>query len=179
VSGRVVLEIDGKPAAAVYNAWTGGAIAQELVSGGNVLSKTSLLPLARSLGESRGMPRRLLSHPQEVTPATHGLAFFTEFRSGEKVTLMTSTSEPLVARVRRSVQRARGNTTARPQGALLVYCGGSLGGLIDQADKIASEFAAELQGAPFLGIATFGEQGTFFTKSESWHGNLMCSAVLF
>jgi len=51
--------------------------------------------------------------------------------------------------------------------------------MLDRAGKISSEFAAELDGAPFIGIATFGEQGTFFTKSESWHGNLMCSALIF
>jgi hypothetical protein len=51
--------------------------------------------------------------------------------------------------------------------------------MLDQADKISSEFAAELGRAPFVGIATFGEQGTFFNKAESWHGNLMCSALIF
>ncbi len=45
--------------------------------------------------------------------------------------------------------------------------------------KIQNPFAAELDGVPFVGIATFGEQGTFINKAESWHGNLMCSAVLF
>jgi hypothetical protein len=179
VNGRVVLEIDGKRAASVYNDWAEGAIARELEVGGNVLHKTSLSPVARSLGESRGMPRRLLSHPHEVIGGSQALAFFSEFSLGDRITLMTGTREPLVTRVRRAVQRARGSSALRPRGALLVYCGGSLGGLLDQAGTIASEFGSELQGAPFVGIATFGEQGTFFNKAESWHGNLMCSALLF
>ena len=179
VKGRSVLEIDNKPAAVVYNDWTRGAIAPELVTGGNVLHKTSLLPLARTLGESRVMPRRLLSHPHEVLADSQAITFFSEFSLGDRVTLMTSTPDPLVSRVRRAVQRARGTTATRPRGALLVYCGGSLGGLLDQANTIASEFSSELDGVPFVGIATFGEQGTFFNKAESWHGNLMCSAVLF
>jgi hypothetical protein len=179
VRGRIVLEIDSKPAAAVYNDWTRGAIAPELVTGGNVLHKTSLLPLARSLGESHVVPRRLLSHPHEVMADSQSIAFFSEFSFGDRITLMTSTRDPLVSRVRRAVQRARGSTATRPRGALLVYCGGSLGGLMDQANTIASEFASELGDAPFVGIATFGEQGPFFNKAESWHGNLMCSAVLF
>jgi hypothetical protein len=179
VDARAIHEIDGRPAAAVYNTWTDGAIARELTAGGNVLQKTNLFPLARSLGDSHGMPRRLLSHPHEVIAGSQVLTCFTEFSRGDKVTLMTSTREPLVTRVRRAVQRARSSTTTRPQGALLIYCGGSLSGLLDQADKISSEFAAELNGAPFIGIATFGEQGAFFSKAESWHGNLMCSAVLF
>ena len=179
VDRRQVVEIDGKPAAAVYNAWTGGIIASELVTGGNVLLKTDLFPLARSLDNSLGMPRRLLSHPHHVEADTKALSFFAEFARGDKVTLMTSTREPLISRVRRSVQRARGTNKTRPRGGLLVYCGGSLGGMLDQADKISSEFAAELGRAPFVGIATFGEQGTFFNKAESWHGNLMCSALIF
>lgn len=179
VDARTILELDGKPAASVYNAWTDGLIARELTTGGTVLLKTNLHPLARSLGESYGMPRRLLSHPHQVIAGSGALSCFTEFSRGDRVTLMTSTREPLVTRVRRAAQRARGSSTVRPHGALLIYCGGSLSGLLDQADQIAAEFTAELDGAPFIGIATFGEQGAFFTKSESWHGNLMCSVVLF
>jgi hypothetical protein len=90
---------------------------------------------------------------------------------------MTSTREPLVNRVQRAVQRARtGNST--PRGALLIYCAGCLGSLLDQAARISDIFARELAGVPFVGVATFGEQGTFFERAESWHGNLMCSAVL-
>jgi len=179
VDKRRVVEIDGQPAASVYNAWTGGVIERELATGGNVLHKTDLFPLARSLDNSRGMPRRLLSHPHQVIADSKALSFFAEFSPGDRVTLMTSTREPLISRVRRGVQRARGTNKTRPRGGLLVYCGGSLGGMLDQADKISSEFAAELGGAPFVGIATFGEQGAFFTKAESWHGNLMCSALIF
>jgi hypothetical protein len=84
----------------------------------------------------------------------------------------------LVSRVRRVVQRARGSVGSAPRGALLIYCAGCLSSMLNQAGRIAQEFAQELPGVPFVGIATFGEQGTFFEKAESWHGNLMCSAVL-
>jgi hypothetical protein len=92
---------------------------------------------------------------------------------------MTSTQDPLVSRVRRAVQRARGSSVGKARGALLIYCAGCLSSMLDQAARISEEFASELSGVPFVGIATFGEQGTFFEKSESWHGNLMCSTVLF
>ncbi len=171
VDKRRVVEIDGQPAASVYNTWTGGAVTHELEIGGNVLHKTDLFPLARSLDSSRGVPRRLLSHPHQIIADSKQLSFFSEFSRGDKVTLMTSTRGPLIARVSRAVQRARSGNKNRPRGGLLVYCGGSLGGMLDQAGKISSEFAAELDGAPFVGIATFGEQGAFFNKAESWHGN--------
>lgn len=175
--GRIVHEIDGRPAAVVYNEWAGGAIAGEL-DGGNVLLKTNLLPLARTKGLSLGMPRRLLSHPHQVIEKTGSLAFFTELSVGDTLTLMTTMREPLVTRVRRVVQRARGARGRKPRGGLLVYCGGCLGVVLDQAGRISDEFNAEMDGAPFLGIATFGEQGAFFDKGESHHGNLMCSAVI-
>jgi len=178
-TGRVVYEIDGKPAAAVYNAWTDGAISAEVAKGGSVMDKTNLLPLARKVGKSSGLPRRLLAHPKEVMAGEGALSFFAEFSRGDEVTLMTSTRGPLVSRVRRAVQRARGTAGHAARGALLIYCAGCLGIMLNEADRIAHEFGQELGRVPFVGIATFGEQGTFFEKAESLHGNLMCSSILF
>jgi len=178
-TGRIVYEIDGRAAADVYNAWTNGAIAGELDAGGSIMSKTNLLPLGRNAGKGLGMPRRLLAHPRDVIRGERALSFFASFSEGDQVTLMTSTRGPLVSRVRRAVQRARGPGGRTPRAALLVYCAGCLGAMLDEADRIAKEFSEELNGVPFVGIVTFGEQGTFFEKSESLHGNLMCSAVLF
>jgi hypothetical protein len=177
--GRVVYAIDGRPAADVYNEWVGGAIEAELENGGSIMSKTNLLPLGRTMGKTLSMPRRLLAHPKDVVAGARALTLFAGFTPGDHITLMTSTRGPLVSRVRRAVQRARGSEGGTPRGALLIYCAGCLGTMLDQADRIAEEFNAELGGAPFVGIATFGEQGTFFDKGESLHGNLMCSALLF
>jgi hypothetical protein len=177
--GRTVFEIDGRPAAQVYGEWVNGAIANEVEHGGSVLLKTNLLPVARSMGGPSVVPRRLLSHPHEVVAQSRALKFFSEFSVGDQITLMTGTKDPLVTRVRRSVQRARVGPTQATRGGLLVYCGGCLGALLDRAPEIAREFADELGNVPFIGIATFGEQGRFFDKSESLHGNLMCTVLLF
>lgn len=178
-SGRTVQRIDGQPAAEVYNTWTQGKIAYELEHGGSVLLKTNLNPIARLMGEPLGMPRRLLSHPHFVNAADASLSFFSEFTVGDRITLMTSTKNPLVTRVARSVQRARGTSGASTRAGLLVYCGGCLSVLLDRANDIAREFASELDGAPFIGLATFGEQGQFFDRTSSQHGNLMCTVLLF
>jgi hypothetical protein len=177
--GRTVYEIDHQPAAVVYNSWTQGAIKDELERGGNILLKTNLLPIARTIGGSQGLPRRLLSHPHEVVGKTRALNFFSEFENGDRILLMRSAAEALITRVRRTVQRARGSSHEKPRGALLIYCGGSLGIVLDQAARISQEMARELGDVPFIGIGTFGEQGCFFEKTESRHGNLMCSAMLF
>jgi len=177
--GRTVLRIDGQPAACVYNTWTRGAIAEELKSGGSVLLKTNMLPIARVVGGSSAVPRRLLSHPHEVIASNQALNFFSEFAVGDRITLMTGTKDPLVARVRRTVQRARAGAQSSNRGGLLVYCAGCLGALLDRAPEISAEFASELGDVPFIGVATFGEQGRLFDKTESRHGNLMCTVLLF
>ena len=179
VEGRVIHEIDGHPAADVYNSWTGGAISSELLSGGSIVSKTNLRPLSRSVGAAHGMERRILAHPHEVLLPSRSMSFYTEFTRAEPVTLMTSTVDPLIGRVARTVERARGARARTPYGGLFVYCAGSLSTMLDHADRICKEYALALGGAPFLGIATAGEQGAFFSNAESWHGNLMCSTLLF
>ncbi len=179
VDGRVIHQIDGRPAAEVYNQWTGGAIAQQLKSGGPVVLNTSLSPLSRPVGSAHGMDRRILSHPHLVLLPSKSLSFFSEFAVSDQVTLMTSTGDSLIGRVRRTVERARGSQARRPHAALLVYCAGSLATMLEHADRICQEFSHAVGGAPFVGIATAGEQGAFFANAESWHGNLMCSTVLF
>jgi hypothetical protein len=179
VSGRVVCEIDRRPAAEVYNEWTEGAIVRQLARGGLVVLETNLGPLSRTVGTLHGMQRRILSHPHEVLLPDKALSFFSDFALSDRVTLMTSTVDPLIGRVRRTAERARGSQARLPHGALLVYCAGSLSTTLDQADRICQEFGRAVGGAPFVGIATAGEQGAFFTNAESWHGNLMCATVLF
>ena len=107
------------------------------------------------------------------------LNFFSEFSVGERITLMTSSTTPLITRVRGVVERARRGQASPIRGGLLIYCAGCLGLILDQAPQIASEFQRGAGQAPFIGSATFGEQGCFFEKTESRHGNLMCSVLLF
>jgi hypothetical protein len=179
VSGRTVYEINGLPAAAVYNQWTHNLIDFALTNGGSLLEKTNLTPLARTVGESLGLPRRILAHPYEVDRDGKALRFFAEFNAGERVTLMTTNPDTLISRVRRVVRRAKGNRSTPIRGLLLVYCAGCLSVLMTRANEVVELLKEELPNVPFLGIATFGEQGCFFDKTASYHGNLMCSVVLF
>jgi hypothetical protein len=175
--GRTVYQIDGRPAARVYDEWTQGALSEELGRGGRVLRNTDLLPVARTLGEAHGMPRRLLSLPREVL-RDGALGFFSELATGDEITLMTSTKEPLVARVRRAAERARASRVLEPKGGVLIYCAGCLNSVMDRASEIAREFREGAGEVPFVGLASFGEQGTLFPHSASRHGNLMSSVVL-
>jgi hypothetical protein len=108
----------------------------------------------------------------------HALTFFSELHEGETIELMTSTVDPLVQRVGRLAERTK-PAGAHPRGGLLVYCAGTLAVVRERADQVAAQFARGLGGAPFVGIATYGEQGCFFEKGRAFHGNLMCGSVLF
>jgi hypothetical protein len=177
-SGRTLYQIDGQPAAHVYNEWTGGAIAAELEQGGNVLTKTNLRPLARIIDTRGGLPRRLLSHPHEVLP-DGAMSLFTGISAGDEVELMIGTTEPLIQRIDKVVERALPRRRPALRGGVLIYCGGCLAALEDRSTDIAQRFSSAVGGVPFIGAATFGEQGALAgPKNENRHGNLMCSALL-
>ncbi len=65
-------------------------------------------------------------------------------------------------------------------GSVLIYCAGCVGAIGDQAPAVARRFSDRIGRAPFVGAATFGEQGCFLgEKAINRHGNLMCDALLF
>ncbi len=177
--GRTLHEIDGRPAAEVYNEWTGGVIDEHL-GGGNVLGTTTLHPLGRVSGEHWGMPYHRLSHPDSVTESG-ALTLFTEVAVGDRLIQMVGTKEHLLTRAGRVTKAAMNSANCTADaiaGALVVYCAGCLMTIQDQISEVADGISKELEGSPFLGTFTFGEQGCF-ANHESYHGNLMISVVVF
>jgi hypothetical protein len=177
--GRVLYEIDGRPAAGVYNQWTGGAITDAL-GGGNVLASTTLFPLGRKVGELGGVPYYQLSHPDGVTNEG-ALTLFSDIAEGEELVLMTGSVDTLVTRAGRVAESARtaaDTPQAKISGALVVYCAGCMLTVQDRMNDVVDILNASLDGAPFLGTFTFGEQGCF-VGGENRHGNLMISVVTF
>ena len=188
VQGRTIKSINGKPAANVYNEWTRGAITAHL-QGGVVLSETTLHPLGRAVDKHASVKRYVLSHPHQVIPGG-SLSLFTDVKMGDELVLMLGSQSALIDRTEQAVRRAIGSTvsTGSLAGAILIYCGGCVGALGDAVHGVARGFEAIVGGAPFVGAATFGEQGSFpIGKTESSagqqrmnrHGNLMCDTVMF
>ncbi len=178
--GRELQQIDGRPAAGVYNEWTGGLVDDVLTGGGNILSRASLHPLGRVAGEVGGVPYYQLSHPNTVT-ATGALTLFTAVESGDEVVLMQGTEESLISRVGRVASSTLRTYAARPEdvaGALIIYCAGCMLSIQDHREEIVAHLREALPGVPFLGAFTFGEQGCF-AGGENRHGNLMISVLLF
>ncbi|MFN4151848.1 MAG: FIST N-terminal domain-containing protein, partial [Candidatus Sericytochromatia bacterium] len=61
-NGRIIYEIDNKPATEVYNQWSGGIITSFLENGGVVLAETTLKPIGKVLNLSEPVPRYLIYH---------------------------------------------------------------------------------------------------------------------
>ncbi len=182
--GRVIYEIDGKPAAEVYNEWTGGLISEYLEKGGVVLGPTTLKPIGRIIGEVMGIKQYLLSHPHMVIKENKALSLFTEFSEGDEIILMSGYKSALIDRTRQVYERAMGIDLrkVKPKGAVLVYCGGCVGAIIDSIEQVNTSYISSLGiGVPFIGAATFGEQGCFIIGNtrQNKHGNLMTDNIIF
>ncbi len=178
--GRILYEIDGRPAAEVYNDWTSGVLQDALTTGEqNVLPLTTLYPLGRVVGSVGGTAYHQLSHPDRITPE-RGLSLFSDVEVGDEVWLMQGTRQSLVergGRVARAAMQA-GNIKADDiAGGLVIYCAGCMLTVQDQMDEVVGHLNDALDGHPFLGSFTFGEQGCFI-GGENRHGNLMISVLL-
>lgn len=179
--GRIVYEIDGRPAAIVYNEWTGGLIERYLDKGGVILADTTLRPVGRVIGRTFGVPKYLLSHPHMVIPESKALTFFTEFKEWDEIVLMRGTKEALLKRAKQVVDMSlKGKDFKGLKGAILIYCAGCVGVVMDGINEAIENFKDGLgRGVPFVGCATFGEQGCFLPERENRHGNLMANTIIF
>lgn len=176
--GRKLFELDGKPAAALYNEWLEGALSDDM-AGGNILGKTTMAPLGvKDQTTDDGNFFRVI-HPETIAE-NQTITLFANIENEETVYGMTSTTKSLVTRGRSTVRAARmlSSSSAAVQGALLTYCAGCMLSIPDDRDELVSEIAKELDGRPFMGQFTFGEQGST-PGGTNVHGNLMVSAVLF
>jgi hypothetical protein len=178
--GREIIEIDGRPAARVYDEWTGGAITEALDQGGNILARTTLHPLGRKVGAMGGVPYFRLAHPDSVTQKG-GLTLFADVQEGDELVLMQGSMESLVSRAGRvaaeALERA-GLPAGEITGALVVFCAGCMLTVKDRMPEVVRGLDAALGGRPFLGGFTFGEQGCLL-GGENRHGNLMISVTVF
>lgn len=178
---RTIHRIDDRPAAKVYDEWTGGAISPVLPQGGNVLHLTSWYPLGRARERIGNIPLYVLSHPERVL-SDKGLTLFSEVHEGEELVLMAGNRDSLVKRAGRVAESALYGFVSDASdpilGGLMIYCGGTLLAVRDEAHRIWENIRLVLGNAPFLVVFTYGEQGRFL-QGGNYHGNLMISAVLF
>jgi hypothetical protein len=178
--GRTVYEIDGRPAGDVYDDWTGGLATEwARTGGGPVVADITMHPIGRQVGMAGGQPYHLLAHPKALTPE-RGLTFLTELPEGDEVVLLKGSRDNLTLRAGRVIRSALEGSAAslsEVAGGLVVYCAGCMLTVYDRMDEVAASVRDAMEGRPFLGVFTLGEQGCF-PGGENRHGNLMICATL-
>jgi hypothetical protein len=178
---RAIHELDGRPAAEVYNEWSGGKLSDLLEKGGSALWQTTFNPLGVIAGEIGGIPSYQLSLLDVVTP-DRGFTVFTDIAQGQRVYYMQGTEEGLVERAKKVAQSALHEAESEnPKviGAFMFFCAGCMMTIKERMPEVVTNIKASLgEGTPFMGAFTFGEQGRFY-GGRNKHGNLMISLLLF
>lgn len=179
--GRLLIEIDNRPAADVYRAWTGGGVIPAQVTDRTaILSESTLSPLGRHLDDVGGVPFYLLFHPAGLRP-DGTLELFADAQVGDTLTLMQGAPAQLTQRAGKVATLAAQSGDLAPSqiaGALMVYCGGCMLAVKDALKDVSDGVVDALPGVPFMGVYTFGEQGMVM-GGRNRHGNLMISAIVF
>jgi hypothetical protein len=175
--GRRLISIDGRPAAEVYAEWTGHPMRPDRGSA-SVLSAAAMMPLGRVVRVIDGIPFHILAHPATAHAEGH-LDLFADVAEGEELWLMTATENTLVQRAGHIAETSRAQLAGgEVSGGLMVYCGGCMLSVRHRMDEVAAAVAGALDGAPFLGVFSFGEQGET-SCGDSEHSNLMISCTTF
>jgi len=157
-SGRILYQIDGRPAARVYNEWTNGLISGILPAGGSMVPTATFSPLGTPVGQVRGVSYYRLSYPVEALP-DEALLLFTDVEQNSEIVLMHGTPDNLLSR---TGQAATAALDAAPfkaddaRGALVLFCTGSMLAVRERMEEARASFSAALPGAPFL--CTFHEK---------------------
>jgi hypothetical protein len=178
--GRVLHEIDGRPAAEVYNDWCRGALGDGMAPGGPVLAKTTLRPLGVARTSVLGIEVHLLLHPERVVLPGPSLQLFAPVKAGDTVKLMSSNPDSLVLRPAEVAQQAmRSGRLARGEviGSMMVYCGGCLLAIRERRSEMVQNYRAAVGHAPSVATFSFGEQGSIVPR-QCEHGNLMASVLV-
>ncbi len=175
--GRTVYSIDGRPAANVYSEWTEGHVTVPAAGSASVLALATMFPLGRRLTEINDVMFHMLAHPA-VAHADGRMDFFADLTEGQTVWLMSGSEDSLVERAGRIAASSREQLRGSISGALMIYCGGCMLSVTQRMDEGARNVTQELDGAPFLGVFSFGEQGETLC-GDSEHGNLMISCITF
>lgn len=180
---RHILEIEGRPAAKVYDEWTGGEFTATLAEKEDsvILGPSSLFPLGQVCGvDDEREPVYRSMHPHLLVKQTTSMTLFSDVYESQQVVLMSGTKDNIVNRiagVATHIVRESDFTLPELRGALVVFCAGCMMFADDKMDVAAQKLNDSLGNVPYMGIHTFGEQGRF-PDGENRHGNLMFSALV-
>ena len=177
--GTIIYEIDGRPATEVYSGWLrerGYDISEVIEKGGIIpFEIAGLNPVARKFGEDI-----VVSHVFEVLPNERALLVLSHINEGERIYHATATDSFLVSRTAVTVRKSL-DDYLNVLGGILIYCAGCIAPIRGRLNEIANIYRRMVKGAPFVGAATYGEQGSLIVNGRimNFHANQMIHTVLF
>jgi len=180
--GRVLYKIDGKPAAEVYNEWTGNLLEETVKKGGTILSEVaSFYPLARGV-KGPGEKVFYISVMPFSVNNDKSLGLFANMENGDEVRLLRGNWELLLNRAYSTPKEALENQTILPEKGLFgiyTFCTGAMLAVpAEERAKFPVFVNNALSGIPFIGAFTLGEQ-IFLPGVGNRHSNLVNSMIVF
>ena len=177
-SDRIIEKIDDRPAADVYNEWTDNMFAAYISRGGFLPTSSVLYPLGRAYGDDLENSF-WLAHPLSIDASHKTIQTYAEIPVGSQVYLMRGTPDSIRNGVGKAVQRALANVGNRyVVAASIMFCAGCASVLSNDMDSVCAEAREALGDIPFIGCASFGEQGQLSSSKTLCHGNMMTEIVL-
>ncbi|MDH5493934.1 MAG: FIST C-terminal domain-containing protein [Myxococcales bacterium] len=173
--GRIIHEIDHRPAREVYGEWSGVLPGE----GGPLVESTTLFPIGRQVGEIGGIPYFGLSHPVQTMP-DGGMEVYTDIAQGDELVLMQGTRDSIATRagrVLRSALESGEMSKEEVSCVFFVFCAGCMMTVQDRLEHVSASVKEVSEETPCLMTFTYGEQGCLL-GGENWHGNLMISALV-
>lgn len=183
--GRMLREIDGKPAQTVYREWAEGLFNNIDASKESVLvMSSSVCPLAKAIKLPNGKLKYIAVRPHHFNP-DGSLTMGGDIHSGDSIYYVEGNNRVLKKRAGKVAKKAMINGKIKMKniaGGLHIYCGGAAKTLKfdsgGDVKKMVDEIKMAMGGKPFIGGFTAGEQGNILDYGF-FHGNLMSSMVIF
>ncbi|MEM2637012.1 MAG: FIST N-terminal domain-containing protein, partial [Candidatus Korarchaeota archaeon] len=177
--GRVIHEIDGKPAAEVFMKWVEKKFSDLKDSGGLILDPASYVPLAYKITNNK-KEFWVVAHPTKCNK-DGSIELLTEVQEGAEVWLLDGNENTLLNRPRFLVDLCMQKIKATPlqlDFGIMVCCAANMLPIKEKFSNSLNE-ALNAAGVPIIGAFTFGEQVHIPKKIECHHGNMTSWLLLF
>ena len=179
--GRVIYEIDGRPAVEVYDEWSGGRVREAMRAGLDMNSFTVLYPLCRIL-DAGDQTYNLFTHlwPPDNAETTTRLVSSATLSDGDVVYFSEGSWNILLNRISALPRLAtEGASEVRAAACLFICCEGVLKVIPEgERGQMVHLMNRSLEGVPWIGPFTWGEEGNFPGLGNR-HGNLLTGITLF
>ncbi len=184
-TGRLLKEIDGRPAVEVYREWAHGHFDNINSSKKPVMVMSSAVcPLAKAIRLSNGNLRYIPVRPWRFNP-DGSLNMGGDVHKGDTIYYVEGNKIALQRKTAVVVRKSMVNGKIKIKevaGGLHIYCAGAAKTLGLEKDgataKMITDIHKTMDGKPFIGGFTAGEQGAI-PGYGFFHGNLMSSMVVF